>query len=135
MWYEAEITIPAGTLQDDPVEVKIDASYGIIHHVVIEAAPGCHRLAAIRILYHEHQIYPSNPDMDITLDGVPRIFDDRQELFTEPFIIKIKGYAPDATYDHVYRVGIGILPPETFPEYRADTSLISKIAKLLGVRT
>ena len=134
MWYETEITIPAGTTEANPTIVELHVAYGIIHHVVIEAAPGCHREAAIRVLLQEHQIYPTNLDMDIALDGVPRIFDDRQPVLQPPFIVKIKGHSPDAIYDHTYRVGIGILPPETFPEYRADSSILSKLARLLGVR-
>ncbi len=134
MWYETELTIPAGTLAAAPVQAVIKASYGVIHRVVIEAAPGCHRLASVRVYYHEHQIYPTNPDADISLDGIPREFDERQELFTEPYDVIVRGYAPNASYAHVYRVGIGILRPEAFPEYRADSSLISKIAKLIGVR-
>lgn len=134
MWYEAEITIPAGTAETSPTTVELQVAPGIIHRVIVEAAPGCHRLAAIRILYPEHQIYPTNPGEDIALDGVPRIFDDRQPVLQPPFVIKIKGYSPLATYAHTYRVGIGILPPETFPEYRIDSSLIGKIARLLGVR-
>ena len=134
MWYEAEITIPAGTTQASPASVKLHVTYGIVHHVIIEAAPGCHREAAIRIYWQGHQIYPTNPDEDIALDGVPRSFDDRLPLLQPPWPITISGYAPDAAYDHVYRVGIGIMPPEAFPEYRADTGLVSKIARLLGVR-
>ncbi len=134
MWYEAEITIPAGTLEANPVEAQLDISYGIIHHVIIEAAPGCHREAAIRIYYQEHQVYPTNPEQDIALDGVPRNFTDRLPVLTDPLVLVIRGYAPSATYAHTYRVGIGIMSPETFPEYRADTGLVSKIAKLLGIR-
>ncbi len=134
MWYEAEIAIPAGTLESAPVRVDLDISAGIIHHVIIEAAPGCHRDAAIRIYWQEHQIYPTNPDQDIALDGVPHIFDDRLPVLQPPWPITIRGYAPGATYAHTYRVGIGIMAPEAFPEYRADTGLVSKIAKLLGIR-
>ena len=133
MWYEAEITIPAGTAQASPTIVELHVAYGIIHRVVVEAAPGCHRLAAIRLYYSEHQIYPSNPDEDIALDAVPRIFEDRQPVLQPPFIVKIKGYSPSATYAHTYRVGIGIMAPEAFPEYRADTGILSKVGRLLGV--
>lgn len=133
MWYEAEITIPAGTLKAAPTTVVLPISYGIVHHVIIEALAGCERYAAIRVLYHEHQVWPSNSDGDIALNVVPREFDDRLEVLTEPLTLKIIGYAPLAAYDHTYRVGIGILPPETFPEYRADSSILSKIGRLLGV--
>ncbi len=134
MWFETEITIPAGTAEKTPVEVTLQVSYGVIHHVVIEAASGCRRYAAIRVYYHEHQIYPLNPEKDIALDAIPRIFDDRQEVLTAPYMLKIKGYSPNATRSHTYRVGVGILRPEAFPEYREAESLITKIARLLGVR-
>ncbi len=134
MWYEAEITIPAGTLEAAPVSAELSISYGIIHHVIIEAASGCHRDAAIRIYYQEHQVYPTNPDSDIALDSVPRNFTDRLPVLTDPLVLVIRGYAPSATYAHTYRVGIGIMLPDAFPEYRADTGLISKIARLLGIK-
>ncbi len=134
MWYEAELAIPAGTPENAPVEVRVRVTYGVIHRVVVEAAPGCHRMAAIRIYHQEHQVYPTNPEEDIALDSVPRDFEDRYLMDSAPYDLVIRGYAPSATYAHSYRVGIGIMPPDSFPEYSGLWARMQRFLAAVGIR-
>lgn len=134
MWYDFSLTIPAGTTEAKPEEKVLKLTYGIIHQVVVEAAPGNHREAKVRIYRFEHQIYPTNTEEAFALDSIPRDFEDRYELSQRPHELRVEGYAPDATYDHEYRIGIGIMAPEAFPEYREAETLIAKIARLMGIK-
>ena len=134
MWYEFNFLIPAGTTRENPVELVMKLSYGIIDHVIIEAAPGCKRFAAVRILQYEHQVIPTNTDTDIALNAVAREFNDRIELLEPPFNLKAIGYSPLTTYDHTYRIGVSVLPPETFPEYSEAQSKLKKFLQMVGIQ-
>ena len=134
MWYEFELSIPAGTTEAAPVELELPVGYGVIHKVVIEGAPGMHRLAYLRIKEGLHQIYPSNPERAFQLDAVPRIFEERHEMFTEPYTLTAIGYAPDTTYAHTYHIAIGVLPPESFPEFSKRMSGLDRFLWLVGIR-
>ena len=134
MFYEFSFTIPAGTPISAPVKKELKLTHGIAHHVIIEAAPGCKRYAAVRILQCEHQVIPTNPDEDVALNSVPREFDERIELLEPPYTLTVIGYSPNADNDHTYRIGIGVLPLESFIEYSGNTSALDKFLKLVGVK-
>ena len=133
MWYEFTLTIPAGTTVKNPVSLEMKLTHGVVHRVTIEAAPGCKRYAAVRILQCEKQVIPTNPDQDVALNSNMREFDERIELFEPPYTLKVIGYSPNATYDHEYRIGIGVLPPEVFAEYSITQSALQKFLKMVGV--
>lgn len=133
MWYEFGITIPAGTIESDPVDQVLELAYGVIDRMIIEAAPGCKRYAAIRILHWEHQVVPANPSGDIALNATAREFDCRIELFEPPYNLRVIGYAPSADYDHEYRIGLSLVDPKILPEYSESPGALQKILKVMGL--
>ena len=52
----------------------------------------------------------------------------------KPFTLKLEGWGVNLKYDHEVIVGIGILPPESFPEYAKPDTRLSKLFQLIGVR-
>ncbi len=134
MWYEADLAIPAGTAKNAPAEVRLHITTGVIHHVLVESAPGCHRQAAVRVYLGEHQIAPTNPEEDFALDGVPRDYQERIPVLGPPLELIVRGYAPDAGYAHTYRVGVGILPLESFPEFAGLTGRLQRFLAAVGIK-
>lgn len=134
MWFETSLVIPKSQTKAAPAKVILPICSGVIHRVAIEAAPGCHREAGIRILYNEFQLYPLNASGWIRLDAAPRNFETREEIFQPAFELKIEGYNTDAKNNHEYIIGVGIMAPEVFPEYRETEGLIKKIARILGIK-
>lgn len=134
MWFETSLSIPASRTKLAPALTRLKISRGVMTHVVVEAHPGCHCEAGVRILYQNHQIYPLNPGEWIRLDAIPRDFETREELFNPPYYLVIEGYNDDAVNTHEYLFGFGILPPEALPEYREAEGLIKRIARILGVK-
>lgn len=133
MFYTISLPLPANTLKTAPVEVEARLTYGIIHQVEIEFPAGCAGLAHVAIDRFEHQVWPTNPDGSFASDDWVVTFDDRFELLDRPYIITLRGWNEDDTYDHTPIVRLGILLPENFPEYRKEAGILVKIAQLLGL--
>ncbi len=134
MWYEFSVAVPAGTTKATPVEVDMKLASGIIHHVVIEGAPGMQRMVSLVVTDGLHQIWPVNPEEVIQLDGVPRDFTERHELTDSPYTLKAAAWAPNTIYSHTYKIGIGVLPRSSFPEYQEMPSKLAQFFRLIGVR-
>lgn len=109
MWYEKSLTIPHGTAEKSLVSATIPVVKGVIHRVEVQFFPGPAREVSVIILHGEHQIFPTHPGSAFCSDAYTIAFDDYLELTAEPFELHIRGWAPSATYDHVVRVGIGLL--------------------------
>jgi hypothetical protein len=133
VFYDFAITIPPGTAEEDPEELELKLTKGVIHKVIVEAHPGCHATAKIRIYHHEHQLWPTNPDEAFALDSIPREFDEHFILSEAPYTLKVRGYSPAATYEHEYRLGIGILTEEEVSPLSGFRGLFERFFKLVGL--
>ena len=109
MFYDFAITIPAGRTEDDPVEEILELNEGVIHRVEVEFYPGPRRYVYLKLFRHEHQLWPTNPDGSFRTDAYTISFDEYYELKGEPLQLLARGYSPDADYDHVVTVRIGII--------------------------
>ena len=133
MFYDFAILIPAGTTEAAPKEETLKLTYGIIHRVEVEFTPGCHRYAFVRIYKDEHQLLPTNPDQAFASDGHTIVIDEHEELFYPPYTLVVRGYSPEADYDHTIIVRVGILPPQIIAPMAGFGGMFTKLFKILGI--
>lgn len=134
MYYETSLTIPAGTTKASPVTTDLKITKGVIHRVEVEFRSGCDHLVGIRMQREGAQLYPTNPDGDFRGDGRAIVFDDHKPIEDQPLFIKIIGYSPNAAYDHVVYVRIGILPEDILTPISGLGVMFRKFFALVGIK-
>lgn len=134
MYYDFAITIPAGTAEDSPKEQELNLTHGIIHRVEVEFYPGPRRYVWVKIFQHEHQLWPTNLDGSFCTDAYTIAFDEYHEMFQPPHNLLVRGYSPDADYDHVVTVRIGILESRTAVLLLNALKGLMKLFKLMGIK-
>lgn len=134
MFYDFSFTIPKTATANDP-EVKVcKLCYGIIHRTTLFWWPGPHGLVHVTVNRALHQVLPTNPEESFHYDNYTHIMDERIPLLEAPYQVELKGWADDCDYDHEVKAGFGILPPESFPEYRGMETRLGKILRLARVK-
>ena len=126
MFYDYAITVKAKTKENDPEEAELELTKGIIHRVEVEFYPGPRRYVFIRILHGLHQVWPTNA---YTIG-----FDEYYELKAAPYKLRVIGYSPDADYDHVVTVRIGIIESRTALMLLDAIKGMTKLLHLVGIK-
>lgn len=133
MFYDYSFNIPAGTAAATP-EIKVcKLCHGIIYRVTLFWWPGPHGLAHVTVNRALHQLLPVNPEESFHYDFYCHIMDERIPLLEPPYQVELKGWSPDCDYDHEIKVGIGVLPPEAFPEFQVVKSKLEQIKEWFGL--
>ncbi|MCK9598669.1 MAG: hypothetical protein M0R06_06485 [Sphaerochaeta sp.] len=110
MFYTYEITVPANTAKRSPREDVVKLTAGVITRVSYRPRPGHAALCHCQVLYHEHQITPTNPDGELHGDTFPIESDEFLELDSIPYDLKIVSWNDDDTYDHTFDISFTVLP-------------------------
>lgn len=134
MFYDFAISIPAGRPEDDPVEVELNLTHGIIHRVEVEFYPGPRRYVFVRILHHRHQLWPTNIDSAFCTDAYTIAFDEYQELKEAPYNLTVLAYSPAADYPHVVTVRIGILESKGALLLLTALKGLMKLLRVMGIK-
>jgi len=111
VFYSFELELPANTPGEEPAELTVDLTWGVITHVELEFPPGCAGLAKVKILHHRYQVWPSNIDKWFYTDGRIIVWDDYFELLEAPYNLVLLGYNDDDTFQHTPIVRFEVLPP------------------------
>lgn len=106
-----ELSIPTEGEEDNPKDLVMPLSYGIITKVQIIIPPGHMALAHLQIKYHEFQLYPLNKG-DYHGNNVIIEFDEYQPVLVAPFELKAHGWNEDETYEHTFSMVFTVLRPE-----------------------
>ncbi|MBA7578721.1 hypothetical protein ES708_20586 [subsurface metagenome] len=134
MFYDYAITVKAKTKENDPEEAELELTKGIIHRVEVEFYPGPRRYVFIRILHGLHQVWPTNPEGTFRTDAYTIGFDEYYELKAAPYKLRVIGYSPDADYDHVVTVRIGIIESRTALMLLDAIKGMTKLLHLVGIK-
>ncbi|MBA7601995.1 hypothetical protein ES703_09080 [subsurface metagenome] len=134
MFYDFSFTIGKLKTADDREVMELKLPYGVVHKVTLFWWPGPHGLVHLIIKHREHQVLPTNPEASFHYDNYTHVMEERIELFHPPFTLKLEGWGENLKYDHQVIVGIGILPPEAFPEYQKPDTRLAKLLQLIGIR-
>lgn len=135
MIYETAITIPANTSRTNPQRTDIKLTAGILSRLNVQFPPGCVGLAHISIWWQSHQLYPTNPDADISADDYTVDFEVYFPLDTAPYVLSVRGYNEDDTYDHTITVRFGVLPDEAYWRTGPNSQLDRKVAAAFGIQS
>ena len=65
-------------------------------------------MATLKLLYHEHQVYPLNPGGVYQGNETSIAFKDSQKIQVAPYELKAVGTNLDELFDHTFYVGLGI---------------------------
>jgi len=110
MYYETILTLPANTLQTDPVRQILPIHPGTIQHVEVLFPPGCAALAHVQVLYWCHQLWPSNPDSFFSGNGYPISYDEDLQIVDPPYELELVGWNEDDTYAHHPILRVQVVP-------------------------
>lgn len=133
MLYVLALTIPANTPQDEPCEVELQLTDGVVTHVEVEFPAGCAGLAHSYATQGVHQVWPTNPEADLCSDNHVIAWDDYQDLDTDPRTLTVGGWNEDDTYDHTITWRIELTDRDIAERLKTTDSLLTKVGKLLGI--
>lgn len=108
MLYSYSLTIPPNTPQDNPIELEMPLTPGIISGVDIRFPPGCAGLARCVIKYHEGVIFPSSAESYFAADTYPIQWVENLQFNVIPAVLTLVGWNIDNLYEHTITCHIAI---------------------------
>jgi hypothetical protein len=134
MFYDFALTITAGTTEANPAEQEMKLTHGVIQTVRLFFPPGPRGEVNVAIYHQEHQLYPTNPGGAFNADNVYISFDDYFELFSPPYVLLARGWAPTASYNHTVRIEIGVIESKIALIGLRVAKALDKFFNILGVK-
>jgi hypothetical protein len=134
VFYDYSFTIPTTATREEPAVKVCKLEHGIIHKVTVFWWPGPHGLVHLTINRAIAQLLPTNAEESFHYDNHTQEMEERIPLLVAPYQVELKGWAESCSYDHEVIVGFGILPPESFPEYRVEESSLDKFLKMFRIK-
>lgn len=133
MWHHFTLTVPADTAEAEPAELEMEVTAGVIKYIGVVHPRGVKAMVGTRIFYHEHQIFPNNPEEAARGDGAVEGGEVHLALTEPPFILIARGDSPGTSYSHDIPILINILPFEAAEPWKAQSPLLTRIARTLGI--
>jgi hypothetical protein len=134
MFYDFSFTVPKTATYTSRATKDLKLTYGIVHRVTMFWWPGPHGLVHLVITQGGHQVLPTNPDESFHYDNYTHVMDERIPILEAPYTLRLEGWADGCDYDHEIKVGVGILPPEAFPEYKAPSTAWDALLQALHLK-
>ena len=133
MFFDFEITIPAGTTAASPKTVEMKLTHGVIHAVRIDFPPGPRGEVYLAIFEGSVQRFPFNRGGYFRADNTLINFDEFLELTSEPYTLTAKGWSPSADYEHTLHIQIGLIESKIALASLKLATGIEKFLKLVGI--
>ena len=125
MNFTFNITVPAGTPEDNPIKYRMALARGILYEFQILSKPGTNGEVFCYIQdTFGRKIFPRNPDGVYKLWGqtihgkYPACM---YELKGMNMFLDFVGYSPNASYDHVITISFWIVPEDLIPCLKKST--------------
>ncbi|MFQ6052675.1 MAG: hypothetical protein ACE5OO_00390 [Candidatus Bathyarchaeia archaeon] len=134
MVYEFLVTVPANTPADSPVEEEALVHPGVVTHVEVEMAAGCHRMVKCAVYEGTYKMWPRNPEGAMATDAHVIAFNEYIELKRGHNLLKIKCWSPGTTYSHDVTVRIVVMPKHIAAPYTILDGLVNILKRILGLR-
>ncbi len=133
MFFAWDITVDAGTEEDDPKIEVLKLTKGTLTRIGIKFPKGCHGLVKTKLLHHESQLFPLNLDEWVIGNGeeVSGVYD--FDLDAAPFTLKFIGCAPETVYSHKVTVRVTVIRKKVEPATKLASTL-ERFLKHIGVR-
>lgn len=126
------ITVPANTLKEKPVTVEALVAPGVVTHVEVEMARGCHRMVHCAIYEGAFQVWPRNPEGTMATDSFVIRFDEYCELKRGHNLLTIKCWSPGTTYPHDVTVRF-VVTPKHLASMIPVIELLTRLLQRMGV--
>jgi len=120
MRYGAFLEIKAGQLEATPDVKALPVCHGTVTDVDVMFPAGSAGLAYLQIWYHERQVFPQTGGGAFRGDDHLFQFPESLEIDEQPFVLELRGWAPEATLNHVVFVQVTV---EAAPEELAPASV------------
>jgi hypothetical protein len=134
VFYDFSFTVPKTATATSRATKDLKLTYGIVHRVTMFWWPGPHGLVHVVITQGGHQVLPTNPEESFHYDNYTHVMDERIPVLEAPYTLRLEGWADNCDYDHEIKVGVGILPPESFPEYQKPDTALDLLLKALHLK-
>lgn len=131
--YSYRHTFAAGGSKNEPEELEMPCSWGILTDVTLSFPPGCHGVVHVHVDESLHQIFPANQEDDYAFDGFPLQIGDEYELLQGTRTIYLRGYNL-GTYPHTIDVAFNVkLPGRYSAAEEALIGLVQVLKRLTGI--
>lgn len=124
MLKSVEVTVPAGTRPDNPVQIPLKLCKGTIISVTIRPAPGPQWELYAKILYRETSLLPFDETEWIPLEREPVVAQLNWSRWDGTYEIDILGCSPQARFEHRFIVEVEV--EEGMTTVEAILDLISR---------
>jgi len=132
--YETDLLVPAGTTQDNPAEVDLELTHGVITRIEVEFNYGPNYLVQAYLRTSLHQIWPLNPEGKATGDGGVVGSNEYVELLSDPYVVTCGAYSPLCSYDHTLRFRVELSDQDVAERNSNMSGVLDKLLQLLGVK-
>ncbi len=126
-----DVTSPAQTTKAAPTEAIATLPTGFITHVGVQFPSGCVGLVHARILKGGHQVWPTDPDEDLSSNGFIISWEDRYDNSQPPYDLRLQVWNDDDPYPHTITFFFETAAAEP-PGGGAALTLSQRLASLLG---
>jgi hypothetical protein len=133
VFYDFEITIPAGTPATAPEIVDMHLTKGVVNALHLDWPPGPRGEVNLIIRRGGHQQWPTNPSGVFNADNAYINYDENLELSDEPLTLQAVGWSPNADYDHTLHIQIGLIRPDEVEAQSGIIASLKSFLKLVGV--
>ncbi len=134
MIHDYAVTIPAGTAAAAPLVCDFKLSQGIVHKFELEFAAGCDYKVLAAVKQGSTPVWPTNPGGAFCTDDYTISFEEYHEVAAGANEFQLVAWSPDAAYDHILRLRIGIIESETALFVLKVLKGLQKFLQLVGVR-
>jgi len=110
--YWASISVPKDTSKLTPVRELLEVCPGVVKHVWLFFPPGHRGTTKVRILHHEHQLWPTNQNEWYLGDGTVIEFTENYSLSVPPYEFILESYNDSTEHSHTTYVRFTILEQE-----------------------
>jgi len=129
VFFQATLTIPAGTTELAPVSTRLEVAPGITDYIFVGFPPGPRALARLSIWRASYQVWPSTAGEWFAWDRYVYAFRDRYPIIHEPLEFILKGWNEDDTYSHDVTFMLTI---ETAPD-KEELRQLRRSLQMLGL--
>lgn len=112
MRYQFDLVIPAGTLKQDPTELRAVMDFGIIRQALVRFRAGPHNRVYVSVYQGLHQVIPASQDEALYEDDYIFAIPMELKLNDAPYELLIKGWTTGTNYSHTITFWFDLEPIE-----------------------
>jgi len=101
VWYRGSVDVEAGQAASDPATAEVEICRGVITKFYRLFPPGCAGTVHLQVYHQTRQVFPTTPGQSYLGDDSENLGDSSVQIDEPPFVLELRAWAPDASYDHV----------------------------------